>query len=526
MKLDKQVINDLELESIHKYIPFKTSWGKSCFTNKLINPIANPNEIKQQQKQIVAFRKSAIRQSISMELDNIDQEAIQSVTSNKDPLVVESLSQIFWKQDSYGSFLNTFPFVLNGMITWKTLVLPGVAVLMPLIALIVPFIVLNMTSTISTSDYLVHVKHVLLQQISIPSFLRSRGSDDKIGFVMESLFIGLTLATFISSLWNQIQSAIHLRTIWKNVKIQGRAILNLISSCGIILTKLKQQEIKYQRALREIINRGEFIYEKAKYLESSDELTAYGSVWNDSSILDEIIIWIGEIDAIVSIASLKDICIPRISQKTELNITELHHPELPTCIRNSFTAVGGNQQVHAILTGPNRGGKTTFCRSIGLAIITAQSWGFAWARRMQWSPFQSIYTALETGGVLGNMSKFEAEIEFAKSVLGTQGSMFVMMDEIFHSTNATDGVAASTVFLKHLYERTNTISIISTHYKELATTFSSKNVATAYQMVANQKPDGKLEYTYRLAPGVSETSSVMEILAERGLVSGAVDVSN
>lgn len=545
MKLDSQVIKDLELETIHKYIPIKTTWGRTCFTSQLLEPTDEQTQIKQNQKQLIAFRKlPEICQKIRMEMDNIDQEAIQSITSHNDPLVDESLSQIFWKKDTFGSFLNTFPLVLNGLITWKTLILPGFAILMPLIALIVPFVFLNMTSSITTSDYLVHVKRVLLQQISIPSFLRSRGSEDRIGFILESLFIGLTLATFISSLWNQITSALHLRAIWNNVKIQGRAILNLISSCSVILNTLKQQDMKYQRALLSLINEGETVFEDAKFLESCDELTAFGSVWNNHEIIERISSWIGRVDAVTSIASLgKDICIPVFSKQdngVELYVDKIAHPELQTCVYNSFhgNSTGSVTKPHAILTGPNRGGKTTFCRGIGLAIITAQSWGFAWAHRMRWTPFTTIYTALETNGVLGNMSKFESEIEFAKTVLGTQGRCFVMMDEIFHSTNATDGVAASTVFLKQLYARTDIISIISTHYKELAVQFGDSNddkqttaVANVFQMLAHEKEGGRLEYTYKMAPGISETSSVMEILAERGLLpnSGgetAVNASN
>ena len=516
MSLNPQIVQDLELENIHNHVPLKTTWGHACFTNQLKSPVADPNIIKLNQKQILLFKKFPdLRQSICMELDNIDQEAIQSLTSNNDPIVVESLSQIFWKKDAFGSFFNTVPFVLNGLITWKTIVLPGVAILMPLIALIVPFLVLNMTSSISTSDYLVHVKHVLLQQISIPSFLRSKGTDDRIGFLFESLFIGLTLATFISSLWNQIQSALHLRSIWNNVQIQGRAILKMVSVSRNMLEQLKTLDMKYQRVLRSIIHRGEELHEKCKML-PNDELVAFGSIWNDITLIEELSEWIGRVDALAAIASLDNICIPRISAKVELNLREVSHPELQTCIKNSFSA-GGTTSTHAILTGPNRGGKTTFCRALGLAIITAQTWGFAWARRMTWSPFSTIYTALETNGVLGNMSKFESEIDFAKTVLGTQGSCFVMMDEIFHSTNATDGVAASTVFLKQLYDRKDIISLISTHYKELATLFG-KSSATVVQMVAHEKPGGKLEYTYTMAPGISGTSSVMEILAERGLL--------
>jgi DNA mismatch repair protein MutS len=346
-----------------------------------------------------------------------------------------------------------------------------------------------------------------------------------VGFIFESLFIGLTLATFISSLWNQIQSALHLRAIWDNVKIQGRAVQGLVASCASILKHLKSLDMKYQRALRTLIDTGEELCEKTKFLESADELTAYGSVWNDDAVVQELMGWIGAIDALCGVASLSGICIPKLQAGggAELSIEGIHHPELQTsCVRNSFTADAETR--HAIITGPNRGGKTTFCRALGLAVVTAQSWGFAWARRMRWTPFSTMWTALETNGVLGSMSKFESEIEFAKSVLETQGPCFVMMDEIFHSTNATDGVAASTVFLKQLYARQDVVSIISTHYKELATLFGPSSAAV-YQMVAQETAGGKLEYTYRLAPGISETSSVMEILAERGLLKPAVDAA-
>jgi DNA mismatch repair ATPase MutS len=138
---------------------------------------------------------------------------------------------------------------------------------------------------------------------------------------------------------------------------------------------------------------------------------------------------------------------------------------------------------------------------------------------MTWSPFATILTALEPCGKLGYCSTFEAEIEFAKSVLQSKGApAFVMMDEIFHSTNAHDGVAASRVFLSQLYEKTDTISIVSTHYAELTTMFES--VISQQQLIASKKEDGSLSYTYKIGPGVSSLSSVMEILEERGLKRG------
>jgi DNA mismatch repair ATPase MutS len=92
----------------------------------------------------------------------------------------------------------------------------------------------------------------------------------------------------------------------------------------------------------------------------------------------------------------------------------------------------------------------------------------------------------------------------------------IIMDEIFHSTNAHDGAEASLIFLKQLYEKGGESigSIISTHYRELPDKL--KGVRT-YCMEAFAQKDG-LKYTYRCVPGISTISSVREILKERGLL--------
>ena len=67
-------------------------------------------------------------------------------------------------------------------------------------------------------------------------------------------------------------------------------------------------------------------------------------------------------------------------------------------------------QPHAILTGPNRGGKSTICKAIGLSIVCAQSWGFAFASKANLTPFARIETALSPADTVGRLSLFETEI--------------------------------------------------------------------------------------------------------------------
>jgi DNA mismatch repair protein MutS len=233
-------------------------------------------------------------------------------------------------------------------------------------------------------------------------------------------------------------------------------------------------------------------------------------LWNDASAIYDLRDWLGLVDAYTALATMP-ICIVKYSTSNGVNIKGLVHPYLESCVPNNYDSTG-----HSVLTGPNRGGKSTFCKALGLALVTAQSWGFAAAESMILQPFGAIHTALEPAGKLGYASTFEAEIVFAKAVLDRdERPLFVMMDEIFHSTNAVDGIRASSVFMSSLYTKQDTMSLISTHYRELATKFNG--ACAAYKMVASDGPNGLL-YTYKIESGVSDKSSVDELLRSYGLL--------
>ena len=516
--LGSQVVSDLDLNTLD--IPLQTTWGKLQFQAGLTDVTGDPAVIKRRQLPLMVLRiEPTICKSIINDLKTIKDStvAIDDALENTDPRISESVSQILWKPTHYGAFLNKSPLAMNGLITWRTIILPAFAVLAPLIAVIIPFFLLRFLHPeiqFSTDEYMSRVRQVLLQQITIPSFLKSRDPNDRIGYLFESMFIALTLGMFVSGIWSQITNAIHTRTIWFDLEERGTHIQHVYKVGKCILTTLKTLSAKRQQACVKLIDAGDLILQGCKSLDNLDGVATFGSVWNDSSHIKELKLWLAGVDCYTAIANLDNICFPKISKTTSIQLTDVHHPSVKGCVKNTFTTSG-----HSILTGPNRGGKSTYCKAVGLAVITAQTWGFAWASNMKWSPFNTILTALEPAGLLGSMSTFESEIEFAKSVLATPaGPTFVMMDEIFHSTNAGDGIEASRVFMKQLYEKPDVISIISTHYKDLAETFSSS--ATALQMEASLREDGCLSYTYKVCPGISDKSSVMEILRERGLLPG------
>lgn len=514
--LGPHVNSDLHLDDIHQYVPLSTEYGKTAFQSRLTKLHTSHASIKRAQLPLMALhteRKTA--ESIADHLKSIQSSSsvLNDILQPSDARIRESIQQVLWSPDSVGAgFMNTNSWILRGIVTWKTIVLPGFAILMPLLALVVPFFVLRYVKpTIAVPEYMERLKTVVLSQINIPSVLRSRGGNDRIGYLLESLFIGFTLIMFISGLWNQVLTSFHLRAISNDIDDRGNAVKNVITHCREILEALRALPLRKKHALRHILDSGETAYEGCLPLLSLNGMATYGTLWNDATNLRKLVDWIGEFDVICAISRLDTICFPRVCADVRMDLRDIHHPSVRNCVRNDFVSQG-----HTLLTGPNRGGKSTYCEAVGLSIVCAQAFGFAWARSMTFSPFASIQTALQPCGRLGFVSTFEAEIEFARDVVKSSAvPAFVMMDEIFHSTNAHDGIEASKVFLRQLYDKQGVISLISTHYRALTTTFES---VSSRCMDVNVDDKGRLIYLYRVKDGSSDQSSVFEILAERGLI--------
>ncbi len=129
-----------------------------------------------------------------------------------------------------------------------------------------------------------------------------------------------------------------------------------------------------------------------------------------------------------------------------------------------------------IMTGPNRGGKTTITQAVGLAFLMAQSGIYAPAEKFVFSPVDSIYTHFPADenktvdlGRLGEESKRMSDI-FG---LATNKSL-LLFNESLATTSFAEGlyIAKDVVkSLRYLGART----IFNTHMHELAMTLDDVN---------------------------------------------------
>lgn len=185
-------------------------------------------------------------------------------------------------------------------------------------------------------------------------------------------------------------------------------------------------------------------------------------------------------------------------------------------VRNDIVIRG-----HALVTGPNRGGKSSVMRGILQAVLSAQTWGVVHNADdvLMSTPYSAFYTRLVSADRPGVASLFESDVHYALDVLrGCAGvceksrshsrSPFIMIDELFHSTNPADAEASATYFLRQLW-KTGASSLISTHIFNLL----EKAPASVGRLClkASKRTDGTIEYTYRLGEGTCTVSSVGEV---------------
>jgi hypothetical protein len=177
---------------------------------------------------------------------------------------------------------------------------------------------------------------------------------------------------------------------------------------------------------------------------------------------------------------------------------------------------------HSLLTGPNRGGKSSCLRGILQQVILGQVTGFTYEAVGKWCPFQLIFTRLKSRDTAGKESLFEMEVRFASQIIKTlkhtKQNSLVLIDELFHSTNPPDAEISAKLFLEQLWSFRTGKSIISTHIFSLCETEQKAPIQT-FCCNAELQSSGKLKYSYEMTEGgICRVSSVREVLSEAGLV--------
>jgi len=533
MLLGKYVEADINFEELAKDISPKTQWGHTKLMKYFQGATDDVSLLEKRRNVILKlrqhFRKTPKDKSQAQRLLERAAEiekALEDKMEVEDERVKEYYAQILWEKESFASFLNESPLWLETANLWKVWMLPAITMFIPLVIIVLPYVIIRMTTQaeLTIPEYWELLQHILKQQggnnnmmagLLLPPWVSTGGNPGQIA--QKWLQWGLSVFMFGSSIWQQITLSQHLHTITQDMRKRGALIWEL-QGIWKDLSKMTAPVIEKYMDLPENEN----------LPEDNNTLAVFGYSWNRPHVLLGLTTNIGIVDVMITCACLPRIGFPTFvdSSETRLYLENFYHPHLQAekVVTNTVDLLGA-KSLHALVTGPNRGGKSTSLKAILANVIVAQSMGFCWARRMTISPFQQIHTALSPSDTLGRLSLFEAEIEFAKEILENlapeKGRALLVMDEIFHSTNAIDGEEASRIFLDRLYAMPLHASLISTHYTRLPETYTEKKIIQplCLQASVNKEVKDSLVYTYKMRKGINTLSSVREILKERGLLS-------
>lgn len=499
---------DLDIDAVIDAFAPATEVGREALAERLSNPITDIDEIGARQQEIRDIKRAckgkeiAIREVLAT-LKATEADVVSVRDASTDERLKEYYTQIMWDQKSAAARLNHMGWLNELIVFFRTIFIPGLSILLPVFIFIAPLILymVVLKEPITFSKYIDMIQGAIKK--AVPSVLgaqRFKGTGGLAETSEQFVHVAVAVAMLGVSIWNQVSAALHMRTIVGDMRRRATAVQ------------------KFTEGVRRLGSLMEVTVDCGEAW-SLGPLGVFGDAWNDPDRVSAILEEAGRLDMLVSVASRKMTCMATLSS-TDLGLTDLYHPGVAKDKRilNSLTMT---EKTHILLTGPNRGGKSTLLKSLGYAVLMSQTVGVVFARKATLPVFQSIITALAPTDVVGKMSLFEAEIEFAKTVLGRlgKGKTFLMMDEIFHGTNAHDGVEAAQVFLDRVYGSKDTYSIVSTHYMDLPSKYGPHATANLCMGASVDPTDpDRLIYTYRLGPGVNNHSSVREILRERGLL--------
>lgn len=501
----ESLIRESHAEKVIDILGFQTDVGKLQFKQQLRLFTSHVETLQRRQDAIMQMRHVIEDTSVQKEIESAFKtvsEIEPEIQTFFEPSEVEknSYDQLTFSSWEITKPLNAIPYVLLLLSYFKLYAVPGMALMTPLFMLIMPYVTLKYwyKLPLTTSQYF----DMLLGMMGVNSPSQWN--------IKNLVQLFLALFSFAQSIIQPVQNAIHLRTINKDLLKKGEALQSLKRAVTTLISRLPEA-LKRESPLDIFLS------------SFDDPHLNFALLWDNPFCLRMTLLKVGDMEVLYRLAVSDKIQPVKILKQDapKLVIRKGIDPflEEETCIPFDLSLR------HSILTGPNRGGKSSVLRATLISVFFAQTFGVGFYKSgglIQLRPFDWIASGLRLEDRPGHISLFESEVQFATEILRrakteAKRAGLVLFDELFHSTNPPDGARTATVFLQQLWSCPNVRSLISTHVFSLA-----ENAPPQIQRLcvpAKITEDGEIHFTYRLMPGICTVSSVDKILKEKGLLS-------
>ncbi len=522
------VIQDARMEKIPDIIGLKTVAARETFFTGLRDWTSNSARllkktatVEQLRDKLATNTKSDVRHHLDAAFDTIakHEPIVRGLLSPPSAMEEEGYGQLLFRGEHTQS-LNHIPHLLAIWSVCKIFVFPGLAVCIPIFTLIAPYILLKYIWKLPcTFDEYIRITKAMFMGGGMGALLGQLGGG---GMAMPRIPEGLSeqaksflqvaflFITVGQSIWQPIQGARHTWRLQAMILKGADAMRDFLAAYVGLQAAFKSLGIRTAR----IPVPAELWTDRRRlvafYLENPTQLKVLLGI-------------VGRWEVLYRLATTEGVCAVRwvrsASDEPVIDLRGICDVGIAPAAQRRFScrfgvgASGG----HALLTGPNRGGKSTALRAVLRNLLLAHTYGVCFAETATLTAFDWVQSCLRLEDLPGRASLFEREVAFAAASLarpaGTRG--FVCVDELFHSTNPPDGKAAAELYLGRLWNVPGIASMISTHVFELV-----EAAPAGIQRLccpATALADGTVEYHYGLLEGVCKVSSVGDILRENYL---------
>lgn len=171
-----------------------------------------------------------------------------------------------------------------------------------------------------------------------------------------------------------------------------------------------------------------------------------------------------------------------------------------------------NEERLALVTGPNSGGKTAFCKTLAQTQLLAQIGCFVPAQAAKLAVADHIfYQTPEISHLADGEGRFGTELKRTKDVFMTStAKSLVIMDELSEGTTHEEKIEISTDILNGFRQK-GVSTLLITHNHELVDHFQKRKIGLARQV--EFKDDMP---TYRLVEGISRVSHADRVAKKIG----------
>ncbi|MDD1608356.1 MAG: DNA mismatch repair protein MutS [Methylococcaceae bacterium] len=236
---------------------------------------------------------------------------------------------------------------------------------------------------------------------------------------------------------------------------------------------------------------------------------------------------LGQLDELLSFIKFSvvfghDVVLPTLihGEHHQINLQDAKNPVLgkenPRYVGNDF--VLENDKL-VLVTGPNSGGKTAFCKTITQIQLLAQIGCFVPAQAATLTVADRIfYQVSEISHLNDGEGRFGTELKRTKDIfLASTAKSLIVLDELSEGTTFEEKMESSSNVLNGFYRKGNS-TILITHNHQLVDKFVRDGIGLPRQVeFANDAP------TYKLIAGISRVSHADRVAKKIGFSKEDID---